>query len=176
MSFESIHRPRARALALACSLIAIGGWAMTSMVDAQQPESRDKNAAHHSRQRFYPDDPMWRDDDMRNIPPVAEFDLSKSYEFVNETFDMTVDEIVRGPNQVDGPAPGIWHITGRPDSGITPKFTVKDSRGDTYLIKLDPADFPELPSSVEIISTKIFHAIGYHVPEDFIVTFDLSGL
>jgi hypothetical protein len=208
MSFESFPGPRARALALASSLIAIGCWAMTSMVDAQQPESPDKNAAPHSRQRFYPDDPMWRDDDMRNIPPVAEFDLSKSYEFVNETFgetvksrgpalnvntlgevpdsswftnrlgqhDMTVDEIVRGPNQVDGPAPGIWHITGRPDSGITPKFTVKDSRGDTYLIKLDPADFPELPSSVEIISTKIFHAIGYHVPEDFIVTFDLSGL
>jgi len=208
MSSESFPGPRARALALASSLIAIGCWAMTSIVDAQQPESRDKNAAQHSQQRFYPDDPMWRDDDMRNIPPVAEFDLSKSYEFVNETFgetvksrgpalnvntlgempdsswftnrlgqhDMTVDEIVRGPNQVDGPAPGIWHITGRPDSGITPKFTVKDSRGDTYLIKLDPADFPELPSSVEIISTKIFHAIGYHVPEDFIVTFDLSGL
>ena len=145
---------------------------------------------------------------MRNIPPVAEFDLSKSYEFVNETFgetvksrgpalnvntlgevpdsswftnrlgqhEMTVDEVVRGPNQVDGPAPGIWHITGRPDSGITPKFTVKDALGDTYLIKLDPAEFPELPSSVEIISTKIFHAIGYHVPEDFIVTFDLASL
>ena len=90
--------------------------------------------------------------------------------------DMTVDEIVRGPNQVDGPAPGKWHMTGRPDSGITPKFTIRDARGDTYLIKLDPATFPELPSSVEVISTKIFHAIGYHVPEDFIVTFDVSQL
>jgi hypothetical protein len=28
--------------------------------------------------RFYPDDPIWRDGDMRSIPPVAEFDLSKS--------------------------------------------------------------------------------------------------
>ena len=82
---------------------------------------------------------------------------------------MTIDEVVRGPNQVDGPAPGMWHVTGRPDSGITPKFTIRDARGDTYLIKLDPAKFPELPSSVEVISTKIFHAIGYHVPEDFIV-------
>src|SRR4029434_5214117 len=146
--------------------------------------------------------------DMRDIKPVAKFDLSKSYEFVNETFghtvqswgpalnvntlrevphsswvitrvgryDMTIDQIVRGPNQVDGPAPGMWHVTGRPDSGITPKFTIKDARGDTYLFKLDPAKFPELPSSVEVISTKIFHAIGYHVPEDFIVTFDPSRL
>ena len=209
MSFESINRSRTRVLALACSIIAIGVWALTStQIEAQQPESWEKNAGQRSSLHFYPDDPIWREDDMRNIPPVAEFDLSKSYEFVNETFgetvkshgpslnvntlgevpdsswftnrlgqhEMTIDEIVRGPNQVDGPAPGVWHITGRPDSGITPKFTVKDARGDTYLIKLDPAKFPELPSSVEIISTKIFHAIGYHVPEDFIVTFDLSNL
>jgi hypothetical protein len=65
-------------------------------------------------------------------------------------------------------------VTGRPDSGVTPKFTIRDARGDTYLIKLDPVEFPELPSSVELISTKIFHAIGYHVPEDFIVSFDES--
>jgi len=23
-------------------------------------------------------------------------------------YDMTIDEVVRGPNQVEGPAPGIW--------------------------------------------------------------------
>ena len=151
---------------------------------------------------------MWRDDDMRDIAPVEMFDLSKSYEFLNETFgetarshgralnvntlgevpdsswftnrlgrfDMSIDDIVRGPDTVDGPAPGAWQITGRPDGGITPKFTIRDSRGDTYLIKLDPADFPELPSSVEMISTKIFHAIGYHVPEDFLVSFNVEQL
>jgi len=158
--------------------------------------------------RFYADDPVRRDDDTRDIAPVPMFDLSKSYEFVNETFgesvkswgpamnvntlgevpdsswftnrigvrDMSLDELVNGPNQVDGPAPGMWRVTGRPDSGITPKFTIKDSRGDTYMIKLDPARNPELPSSVEVISTKIFHALGYWVPEDNIVTFDISRL
>jgi len=158
--------------------------------------------------RFYPDDPIGRDEDSRSIPPVMPFDLSKSYEFVHETFGrskpllgpalnvntlgevpdsswfinrigrfgMSVDDLVRGPNTVDGPAPGIWHVTGRPDAGITPKFTIRDPRGDTYLIKLDPADFPELPSSVETISTKIFHALGYYVPEDYLVAFDESRL
>jgi hypothetical protein len=158
--------------------------------------------------RFFPDDPLWRDDDMRTIPPPAEHDLSKSYEFVANTFgetarsfgpalnvntlgevpdsswftnrigqsDMTVDEVLRGPNQVDGPAPGQWLVTGRPESGITPKFTIRDTRGDTYLIKLDPASNPELPSSVELISTKLFHAIGYHVPQDFIVHFSPDRL
>jgi hypothetical protein len=89
---------------------------------------------------------------------------------------MTIDEVLRGPNQVDGPAPGLWQITGRPEAGITPKFTIRDARGDTYLIKLDPPSNPELPSSVELIATKLFHAIGYWVPEDFIVTFTRERL
>src|SRR5262245_28475509 len=189
-----------RALAVA----AIGAaFASAPRLAAQQLDSWTK-----IQQRFFADDPIWHDDDRRDIPPVASFDLSKSYEFLNETFtdtvrshgpalntntlgevpdsswftnrlgrhDLTLEEIMRGPNQVDGPAPGMWHVTGRPDAGITPKFTIRDGRGDTYLIKLDPYRFPELPSSVEVISTKIFHAIGYHVPEDFIVTFDTSRL
>jgi hypothetical protein len=199
--------------ALICAIVAIGlAIANAPRLDAQQIVTFKKGSEQDSvkdlARRFYPDDPIWRDDDMRDMPAVAEFDLSKSYEFLHETFaetvqsrgpalnvntlgevpdsswftnrlglhDMTIEQVVRGPNQVDGPAPGIWHVTGRPDSGITPKFTIKDARGDTYMIKLDPAKFPELPSSVEVISTKIFHAIGYHVPEDFIVTFDLSRL
>jgi hypothetical protein len=200
-------------VALMCSIAAIGlAIANAGRLDAQQivtfKRGSGQDAGKDPARRFYPDDPIWRDDDMHDAPPVAEFDLSKSYEFLHETFgetvkshgpalntntlgevpdsswftnrlglhDMTIEQLVRGPNQVDGPAPGIWHVTGRPDSGITPKFTIKDARGDTYLIKLDPAKFPELPSSVEVISTKIFHAIGYHVPEDFIVTFDLTRL
>ena len=205
MSSKRFDRAHACRLMLAGSLLALGFASVTvSRVDAQRLERADQGEGR----RFYSDDPVWRDGDTRDIPPVAEFDLSKSYEFLHETFgesvksrgralnvntldevpdsswftnrlgrrDMTIDEIVRGPNQVDGPAPGTWLVTGRPDSGITPKFTIRDARGDTYLIKLDPAAFPELPSSVELISTKIFHAIGYHVPEDFIVSFDISRL
>ncbi len=89
---------------------------------------------------------------------------------------MTVDDIVRGPNTVDGPAPGTWVVVGRPAGGITPKFTIRDSRGDRYIFKLDPIHLPELPSSVEVISTKIFHALGYNVPEDFVFYVDRSRL
>ncbi len=83
--------------------------------------------------------------------------------------NMTLEDIVRGPDTVDGPAPGGWVVTGRPEGGITPKFTIRDSRGDIYIFKLDPVQGPELPSSAEMISTKIFYALGYNVPEDFIV-------
>jgi hypothetical protein len=205
MPSDHIARRPTRRAARTFAVVAVGiAVAAAAQVAAQRPSATETRA----QARFYPDDPIQRDDDMRTIPPVATFDLSKSYEFVNETFgdssrsrgpalnintlgevpdsswftnrigryDMRIDEIVRGPNRVDGPADGPWQVTGRPDSGITPKFTIRDARGDTYLIKLDPASHPELPSSVEMISTKIFHAIGYHVPEDFIVTFDLSRL
>jgi hypothetical protein len=172
------------------------------------PSAQSLPEAAKSLIHFYPDDPMWHDDDMRPIPPPKPHDLSKSYEFVANTFgetarsfgpalnvntlgevpdsswftnrigqqDMGIDEVLRGPNTIDGPAPGTWQVTGRPDAGITPKFTIKDARGDTYLIKLDPDSNPELPSSVELIATKLFHAIGYHVPEDFIVRFTLEQL
>jgi len=201
--FSKPSRLRA-AVAAACLVTAAGASAFVA------PRLLAQHAGSQAGmdRRFYADDPVRRDDDTRTIPPVPMFDLSKSYEFVNETFgqsvkswgpamnvntlgevpdsswftnrigvrDMSLDEIVNGPNQVDGPAPGMWRVTGRPDSGITPKFTIKDSRGDTYMIKLDPAKNPELPSSVEVISTKIFHALGYWVPEDNVVTFDVAQL
>ncbi len=189
---------------VAGALAAVAVASLVSTLDAQRVNSSAPNQGQH----FYADDPIWRDDDTRDVPPVAKFELSDSYELLNETFgrsarsfgpalnvntlgevpdsswftnrigrnQMTLDELVRGPNQVDGPAAGTWLVTGRPGAGITPKFTIRDARGDTYLIKLDPADFPELASSVEVISTKLFHAIGYNVPEDFIVTFDPSRL
>jgi hypothetical protein len=90
--------------------------------------------------------------------------------------NMTVQDIVRGPDTVDGPAPGVWTVVSRPAGGITPKFTIRDARGDRYIFKLDPVDLPELPSSVEVISTKIFHALGYNVPEDFVFYVDRARL
>jgi hypothetical protein len=184
-----------RFVALALSLGIIG---IVGAPHAQTVPDRATTAL-----RFYPDDPVWRDDDMRTIPQPAVYDLSKSHEFVANTFgetarsfgpalnvntlgevpdsswftnrigrhSMTIDELLRGPDQVAGPAEGPWEVTGRPWAGITPKFTIRDARGDTYMLKFDPPSNPELPSSVELISTKLFHAIGYYVPEDFIVTF-----
>ena len=90
--------------------------------------------------------------------------------------EMTVADVVRGPDTGLGPVPGAWLLTGRPAAGTTPKFTIRDSHGDTYLIKLDPPALPELASSAEIISTKIFHAIGYHVPENYVIDLDPARL
>jgi hypothetical protein len=89
---------------------------------------------------------------------------------------MTIEDIARGPDTTGGPAPGIWTVVGRPAGGITPKFTIRDSTGQLYIFKLDPIHMPELPSSVEVISTKIFHALGYNVPEDYVYYIKRSNL
>jgi hypothetical protein len=154
--------------------------------------------------RFFPDDPLWEDHDRKDIAPVQKFELSATYDLLENTFgnpaksrgpaintntlgevpdsswftnriglrSMTIDEFLRGPSTIDGPAEGTWTVIGRPGSGITPKFTIRDVNGDTFIIKLDPPAAPELASSVELIGTKIFHAIGYNVPEDFIASMD----
>ena len=158
--------------------------------------------------RYYPDDPLWQDDDRRDIAPVQKVDLSATFDLVEHSFgkpkvtrgralntntlgevpdsswftnriglrDMSIDEILRGPSTIEGPASGAWTVIGRPGSGITPKFTIRDANGNTFVIKLDPPEAPELASSVELIGTKIFHAIGYNVPEDFIADLDPSQL
>src|SRR5919197_2467508 len=125
--------PVARQTFACClSLLAFAAIA-ASHVDAQKLE----RWATAEDNRFYPDDPVWLDPDMRDIPAVAAFDLSESYEFVHETFgdtakshgralnvntldevpdsswftnrlgreDMSVEDVVRGPDRVDGPAP-----------------------------------------------------------------------
>lgn len=173
-------------------------------LDAQRSERQGTADAR----RFYADDPMWQDDDRRDIPKVEKWNLSPTYDLVENTFGnparsrgpalnantlgevpdsswftnrigirpMTIEEVVKGPGAIDGPAPGPWIVIGRPGAGITPKFTIRDTNGETFVIKLDPPEAPELASSVELIGTKIFHAIGYNVPEDFIASMDPEQL
>jgi hypothetical protein len=86
---------------------------------------------------------------------------------------MTADELVRGPNKGTGPSiDGPWVVIAGKSEGITPGFSIRDSRGDIYVIKFDPVSNPEMATSAETIVTKFFHAIGYYVPENYLVFFN----
>ena len=89
---------------------------------------------------------------------------------------MSVAELVKGPDQDAGPAPGIWMVTGKKTEGVTPGLTITDQKGDKYWIKFDPKSNPEMASGAEVISTKLFHAFGYYVPENYIATFRREDL
>lgn len=85
--------------------------------------------------------------------------------------ELSLEELVRGPNTTGGPAPGTWTVTAGKTQGITPGFTMRDERGDVYFVKFDPVPYPNLSTAADVIATKFFHAFGYFVPENYIAYF-----
>ncbi len=83
---------------------------------------------------------------------------------------MSIEDLTRGPNRGEPPNPEeTWTVFRSKSQGITPGFEIRDESGDRYVIKLDPVEVPELASAAEVIATKIFYALGFHVPENYIV-------
>ncbi|HEY7514155.1 MAG TPA: hypothetical protein VIC87_06735, partial [Vicinamibacteria bacterium] len=115
------------------------------------------------------------------IPPAANVntlgEVPDSSWFTNRIGirSMTLDEILRGPNTGKGPVKP-WKVVRGKSSGITPGFTVEDSRGDVYFLKFDPVPYPRLSTAAEVLGTKFFHAMGYNVPETHLVTFRREDL
>ena len=89
---------------------------------------------------------------------------------------LTSHQLARGPDTGDGPSEGPWTIIAGKSEGITPGLTIRDTAGDIYFIKFDPPSNPEMASGAEIISTKFFHAFGYHTPENYLATVRREGL
>ena len=86
---------------------------------------------------------------------------------------MTLEEIALGPNTLEGPDTSAdWTIFQVKAEGVTVGFNIEDSRGDKYVIKFDPIGYSEMQSGAEIVSSKLFHAAGYYVPENYIVYFN----
>lgn len=85
---------------------------------------------------------------------------------------MTRSELQRGPGNTTPPSmKSTWRVVSAKTEGITPGFTIADSEGHRYLIKFDPPSNPELASAADVISSKFLHALGYYVPENYIVHF-----
>ena len=90
---------------------------------------------------------------------------------------MTVEEIVRGPNQLDTISIDDWPIVQEKSSGITPGYRVVDPadrspRPRLYQVKFDPPSNPGMASAAEVIGAAIYHALGYNVVQGYIVDVD----
>jgi hypothetical protein len=64
-----------------------------------------------------------------------------------------------------------WTIISAKTEGVSPGFNIRDARGDIYLIKFDAPGYLGMASAAGVISGRILHAVGYNVPEDYVVTF-----
>jgi hypothetical protein len=88
-----------------------------------------------------------------------------------------LEEIARGSRSGKAPSlQGSWTITAAKTQGVTPGFEIEDSEGRRYVLKFDPLPYPEMATGAEMIGTILFHNLGYHVPENYLVSFPLERL
>jgi hypothetical protein len=98
------------------------------------------------------------------------------FEHRNGRRQISPEQVARGA-ATRGPDTGnTLTVIGGKSGGISPGFTVRDARGDTFLFKFDPKGNPQLASAAGVISSRFFWAAGYHTPEDCIVVFDIAQL
>ena len=169
-------------------------------------ESAVWSAAPH----FYPDDPVWSDDDRAfDASKVVAIEDTNGYDFLVNTFgdpgerrdvraqnvntvdevpdsswftnrigrrDMTVAEVVRGPDRVERLSLDGWVVSGGKSSGVQPGFRMTDPAGQLYQIEVDPPSNPEMASAAEIIGTAFYHAIGYTTVEVYLAEIDRAAL
>jgi hypothetical protein len=186
----SAHRRRARGrTACAVAVVALGALAggsaprfgpddpigaVREMEDASGVQTLDMSLV----QDWWNDIRARGDDSDREAADVNSVDeVPDSNWFENRigTRPMSAEEIAGGPNR-HPPAGAPWTVTTGKFQGVTPGLQMKDSAGQLFFIKFDPPAYPELASGAEIISTKLFYAAGYYVPENYLVAFTREDL
>jgi hypothetical protein len=85
---------------------------------------------------------------------------------------LSIDQLVRGPNELDTVNIDDWPIVQEKSSGITPGYRVVDPSGHLYQVKFDPPAHPEMASAAEVIGAAIYHALGYNIVQGYIVEVD----
>jgi hypothetical protein len=86
--------------------------------------------------------------------------------------EVSIAELVRGPGDDRPPSKdGKWTIVSAKTEGLTPGFMIKDPTGERYLLKFDPLKSPEMASGADLLGTRFFWALGYNVPQNYIVSF-----
>jgi hypothetical protein len=89
--------------------------------------------------------------------------------------EMSLEEIVRGPDRITGVEQADWIIVAGKDSGRQAGFRAVragDPAAELFQIEFDPHRNPEMATGAEIIGTAIYHAIGYNVVETYLIDFD----
>lgn len=107
-----------------------------------------------------------------NINHLDEVPESSWYTYRHYHNVMSTAELARGPNTVRPDTSGTWTIFRGKLEGANSGFFIEDAKGNRFLIKFDGYEYPELTTAAEVISTKIFYAAGYTVPESVITYFN----
>jgi len=90
---------------------------------------------------------------------------------------MTDEQLRRGPGGTNPPSEaGPWAVVSAKSEGITPGFVMRDSKGERYYVKFDPMTNPEMATGAEMIVDRLLYALGYHVPDYYLIHFTADKL
>ena len=78
------------------------------------------------------------------------------------------EELQRGPDGSRPPVPP-FSVVGAKTEGVTPGFRMRDATGRLFFVKGDPKTNPEMATAAEVIVGRFFHALGYNVPDNYIL-------
>jgi len=90
---------------------------------------------------------------------------------------MTEEELVRGPGNDNPPSrESRWDVLTVKPGGVRPGILIADATKDLYLLRFDPLGSLEMSTGAEMVASRFFYALGYHVPENYIVYFERDQL
>ena len=112
----------------------------------------------------------------RNINTIDE--VPDSSWFTNRIYakPVSIEELRRGPNTIDGPAPGQWTVIRPKTAGAAPGFIVRDEKGETWFLSFDAKDHPRAATAAIAVACRIFWALGYYQVESYISSVDPRNL
>lgn len=82
--------------------------------------------------------------------------------------------LARGANRESEPK-GPFTILKIKEKGVSLGFIGEEINGHKYLIKLEDTNYPGLAGMAEIVTSRIYWALGYFVPETYLVTISGTG-
>jgi hypothetical protein len=142
-------------------------WREIDTQDASDAEEHELNLLYENLENLFatPGDsaPSVRAQNVNTVDEVPD-----SAWFTNRAGHrpLSIAEVVRASNTGSGPVTGAWTVVSAKSDGVTPGFTVRDAAGDMWFIKFDPPGWRGMATGSEVLVTKIFWALGYHVPEN----------
>lgn len=89
---------------------------------------------------------------------------------------VSVAAMLAGPGPGTGPAPGPWKLVRGKTEGVSKGFQMIDAEGQRFAIKFDPPAWPELATSADVVSARLYWAAGFNVPDNTIETFRREDL
>ncbi|MGH7587207.1 MAG: hypothetical protein ACRELU_01310 [Gemmatimonadota bacterium] len=151
---------------------------MADTLSIHEPEEQVIPLAYEAAHQFLfrpLGEPLTADGEAVNVDPLDEVVNTTWFTNRNAADALTPEQIRRGPQTTQGPRPPLT-VTDVDPEGVTPKFNVEDADGITYIVKLDPADYPGLASGAEVVTTNLLWAAGYNTPENYTYDLDPSEL